>query len=78
MSVADAASALDQMMLPLDGEQQKTDKARLTEEDTSDVAVSVDEEFKLYMHGKGVNIDANLFELKFNPPLNFASHTLVD
>jgi len=32
-----------------------------------------DEEFKLYMHGKGVNIDANLFELKFNPPLNFAS-----
>lgn len=44
MSVADAASALDQMMLPLDGEQQKTDKARLTEEDTSDVAVSVDEE----------------------------------
>ena len=43
MSVADAASALDQMMLPLDGEQQKTDKARLTEEDTSDVAVSVDE-----------------------------------
>ena len=43
MSVADAASALDQMMLPLDGEQQKTDKARLTE-DNSEVAVSVDEE----------------------------------
>ena len=43
MTVADAASALDQMMLPLDGEQQKTDKARLTE-DNSDVAVSVDEE----------------------------------
>jgi hypothetical protein len=32
-----------------------------------------DEEFKLYMHARGVNIDANLFELKFNPPLNFAS-----
>ena len=32
-----------------------------------------DEEFKLYMHSRGVNIDANLFELKFNPPLNFAS-----
>ena len=32
-----------------------------------------DEEFKLYMHSKGVNIDSNLFELKFNPPLNFAS-----
>ena len=43
MSVADAASALDQLMLPLDGEQQKTDKARLTE-DNSEVAVSVDEE----------------------------------
>jgi hypothetical protein len=25
------------------------------------------------MYSKGVNIDANLFELKFNPPLNFAS-----
>jgi hypothetical protein len=27
----------------------------------------------MYMHGKGVNIDPNLFELNFNPPLNFAS-----
>lgn len=43
MSVAEAASALDQMMLPIDGEQQKTDKARLTE-DNSEVAVSIDEE----------------------------------
>ena len=43
MTVADAASALDQLMLPLDGEQQKTDKARLTS-DNSEVAVSVDEE----------------------------------
>jgi hypothetical protein len=43
MTVADAASALDQLMLPLDGEQQKTDKARLTK-DNSEVAVSVDEE----------------------------------
>ena len=25
------------------------------------------------MYTRGVNIDANLFELKFNPPLNFAS-----
>jgi len=44
MTVADAASALDQMMLPLGGEQQTDDKARLTEEDTSEVAASVDEE----------------------------------
>ena len=43
MSVADAASALDQMMLPLSGEQQTDDKARLTE-DNSEVAVSADEE----------------------------------
>jgi len=44
MSVADAASALDQMMLPLDGEQQKPDEARLTEEETQEVAASGDEE----------------------------------
>ena len=25
------------------------------------------------MYSRGVNIDANLFELKFNPPMNFAS-----
>ena len=44
MSVADAASALDQMMLPLSGEQQTDDKARLTEDQESEVAVSADEE----------------------------------
>jgi hypothetical protein len=32
-----------------------------------------DEEFKRYMYFRGMNIDANLFELKFNPPMNFAS-----
>ena len=32
-----------------------------------------DEEFKMYMYHRGMNIDANLFELKFNPPMNFAS-----
>jgi hypothetical protein len=32
-----------------------------------------DSEFKMYMHTRGVNIDANLFELNFNPPMNFAS-----
>jgi len=32
-----------------------------------------DEEFKMYMHAKGLNLDSNLFELKFNPPMNFAS-----
>lgn len=37
------------------------------------VTTVFDEEFKLYMYHSGVNIDAGLFELKFNPPLNFAS-----
>jgi hypothetical protein len=37
------------------------------------VATVFDIEFKRYMYFKGMNIDANLFELKFNPPLNFAS-----
>jgi hypothetical protein len=37
------------------------------------VTAVFDEEFKRYMYAKGLNIDANLFELKFNPPLNFAS-----
>jgi hypothetical protein len=32
-----------------------------------------DTEFKKYMYSRGMNIDANLFELKFNPPMNFAS-----
>jgi hypothetical protein len=32
-----------------------------------------DEEFKRFMYFKGLNIDANIFELQFNPPLNFAS-----
>ena len=44
MTVADAASALDQMMLPLGGEQQTDDKARLTEDEESEVAASVDEQ----------------------------------
>ena len=30
-------------------------------------------EFKMYMYSRGVNIDSNLFELAFNPPMNFAS-----
>ena len=37
------------------------------------ITAAFDEEFKMYMYSRGVNIDANLFELKFNPPMNFAS-----
>ena len=32
-----------------------------------------DEEFKRFMQSKGMNIDPNIFELNFNPPMNFAS-----
>ena len=32
-----------------------------------------DEEFKRFMYSRGVNIDPGLFELQFNPPMNFAS-----
>jgi hypothetical protein len=32
-----------------------------------------DTEFKMYMNAQGLNIDSSLFELNFNPPMNFAS-----
>jgi len=33
-----------------------------------------DEEFKRYLHKRGVNIDSSLFELKLQPPMNFAAY----
>jgi hypothetical protein len=33
-----------------------------------------DTEFKLYLHNKGINVDNNIFDVKFNPPQNFASY----
>jgi hypothetical protein len=33
-----------------------------------------DQEFKLYLHNRGINIDSSLFEVKFQPPQNFASY----
>tara|TARA_E500000331_G_scaffold22953_1_gene19978 strand:+ start:5299 stop:7035 length:1737 start_codon:yes stop_codon:yes gene_type:complete len=33
-----------------------------------------DEEFKLWVKGKGYNIDNGMFELKLNPPQNFAQY----
>jgi hypothetical protein len=33
-----------------------------------------DQEFKLFLYDKGVNIDSSLFELKFQPPQNFATY----
>jgi hypothetical protein len=32
-----------------------------------------DQEFKMYLHKKGVNIDSSLFDIEFQPPQNFAS-----
>jgi hypothetical protein len=32
-----------------------------------------DTEFKLYLHNKGINVDSNIFDVKFNPPQNFAA-----
>jgi hypothetical protein len=36
--------------------------------------VTFDEEFKLWIKGKGYNIDNGMFELKLNPPQNFAAY----
>ena len=33
-----------------------------------------DLEFKAYLHTQGINVDSNIFDLKFNPPQNFASY----
>ena len=38
------------------------------------VAYIFDREFKMFMNAKGVNIDNNLFDLRMNPPQNFASY----
>jgi len=37
------------------------------------VSAQFDIEFKRYIHTRGVNVDSTLFDLKFNPPFNFAS-----
>ena len=34
----------------------------------------LDEEFKLFLRWRGLNIDAGLFSLEFNPPQNFAAY----
>jgi hypothetical protein len=33
-----------------------------------------DTEFKMYLHNKGISVDSNIFDVKFNPPQNFASY----
>ena len=34
----------------------------------------LDDEFKMFLRWRGFNIDAGLFQIKFNPPQNFASY----
>jgi hypothetical protein len=34
----------------------------------------IDQEFKLYLYERGVNIDSSLFEVQFQPPQNFATY----
>jgi hypothetical protein len=38
------------------------------------ISKKLNEEFKLFLRWRGFNIDASLFDLKFNPPQNFASY----
>jgi hypothetical protein len=38
----------------------------------------LDDEFKLYMRWRGISIDGQLFDLKFNPPQNFAQYRQAD
>jgi hypothetical protein len=38
------------------------------------LAMKMDEEFKLFLRWRGLNIDSGLFQLKFNPPQNFAAY----
>jgi hypothetical protein len=38
------------------------------------LAMKLDEEFKLFLRWRGLNIDSGLFNLVFNPPQNFAAY----
>lgn len=38
------------------------------------IVEKLDQEFKMFMRWRGINIDSNLFELRFNEPQNFAKY----
>ena len=42
------------------------------------IAEYLDKEFKLYMRWRGIDIDGQLFDLKFNEPQNFAQYRQAD
>ena len=42
------------------------------------IADKLDQEFKMFMRWRGINIDNGLFELRFNEPQNFAKYRQVE
>ena len=42
------------------------------------IASKLDQEFKMFMRWRGINIDGQLFELQLNEPQNFAQHRQVE
>jgi hypothetical protein len=42
------------------------------------MAEKLDAEFKTYMRWRGINIDSNIFELRFSEPQNFAAYRQVE
>ena len=42
------------------------------------ISEKLDQEFKLFLRWRGVNIDGSIFELRFNEPQNFASYRQVE
>ena len=42
------------------------------------ICQKLDDEFKMFLRWRGFNIDSGLFQLKFNPPQNFASYRQSD
>ena len=38
------------------------------------IVEKLDQEFKMFMRWRGINIDGNLFDIQFNEPQNFASY----
>jgi hypothetical protein len=44
----------------------------------STIIQNLDQEFKMFMRWRGINIDNSLFELRFNEPQNFAKYRQVE
>ena len=42
------------------------------------IITQINEEFKLFLGWRGYNIDAGIFDLKFNPPQNFAAYRQIE